>query len=142
MLTLLTKAKVLRQQTSNDCFTSKDSAVYKYERLVCRVKPKYQLAVNTQTLLVDFYFGKFRKMNVTVRKHQMALHRKWCCFGQTEETLVAHSVLGYIKLFANEMDKLKKALSGDDEDEEAGIVTQVKFKSFQALFGFILISDI
>ena len=44
--------------------------------------------------------------------------------------LVAHSVLGYIKLFANEMDKLKKALSGDDEDEEAGIVTQVKFKSF------------
>lgn len=35
------------------------------------------------------------------------------------------------------MDKLKKALSGDDDDEESGIVTQVKRKSYLWMLSFI-----
>ena len=31
------------------------------------------------------------------------------------------------------MDKLKKALSGDDNDEEQGIVTQVNFDIFMSI---------
>lgn len=36
------------------------------------------------------------------------------------------------------MDKLKKALSGDDDDEESGIVTQVKRKSYLWMLSFII----
>lgn len=41
------------------------------------------------------------------------------------------------------MDKLKKALSGDDDDEESGIVTQVKRKSYLwMLLSFIYFAEI
>lgn len=39
------------------------------------------------------------------------------------------------------MDKLKKALSGDDAEEESGIVTQVKRKSY-LLISFINFAEI
>lgn len=39
------------------------------------------------------------------------------------------------------MDKLKKALSGDDDEEESGIVTQVKRKSY-LLMSFINFAEI
>lgn len=39
------------------------------------------------------------------------------------------------------MDKLKKALSGDDAEEESGIVTQVKRKSY-LLMSFINFAEI
>lgn len=40
------------------------------------------------------------------------------------------------------MDKLKKALSGDDDDEESGIVTQVKRKSYLWMLSFINFAEI
>lgn len=40
------------------------------------------------------------------------------------------------------MDKLKKALSGDDDDEESGIVTQVKRKSYLWMLSFIYFAEI
>lgn len=40
------------------------------------------------------------------------------------------------------MDKLKKALSGDDDDEESGIVTQVKRKSYLWILSFTNFAEI
>lgn len=46
-----------------------------------------------------------------------------------------------MEFHSQSMDKLKKALSGDDDEEESGIVTQVKRKSY-LLMSFINFAEI
>lgn len=78
------------------------------------------------------------------------LYRKWCCFGQNWGDRIRyanhllHSVSHYSvwKFHSQSMDKLKKALSGDDDDEESGIVTQVKRKSYLWMLSFINFAEI
>lgn len=60
----------------------------------------------------------------------------------TQTTCCSVSHYSVWKFHSQSMDKLKKALSGDDDDEESGIVTQVKRKSYLWMLSFINFAEI